>query len=102
MPQIVLPALVISLALFFIKPYVFKRLSDLSGEEPAFGWELGFRLGQVSEFSLLVAYIAAKHSLISNETSFLIQAITIFSFFVSSYYVVKYYRTPMSIDTIDA
>jgi hypothetical protein len=60
-------------------------------------WDLGFRLGQVSEFSLLIAYVAAGGALISSQASLLIQATTIITFVASSYIVVLNYPTPIAI-----
>ncbi len=60
-------------------------------------WDLGFRLGQVSEFSLLIAYVAATGMLITEQASLLIQATTIITFVVSSYIVVLNYPTPIAI-----
>ena len=68
-----------------------------AGEKIAVAKEVGIRLGQASEFSLLVASIALSDKLISNVTSNLIQATTILTFIVSSYLVVIKYPTPMSL-----
>jgi predicted Kef-type K+ transport protein len=38
--------------------------------------EVGVRLGQVSEFSLLIAVLAQQNELISREASYLVQATT--------------------------
>lgn len=58
--------------------------------------EVGIRLGQASEFSLLVASIALSTELISDKASNLIQATTILTFIVSSYFVVLKYPTPIA------
>jgi predicted Kef-type K+ transport protein len=50
-------------------------------------WDIGFRLGQNSEFSLLIAYIAFNTQLIGNNASHLIQAAAIITFLISSYIV---------------
>jgi predicted Kef-type K+ transport protein len=55
------------------------------------------RLGQASEFSLLVASIALTTHLISDYASNLIQATTILTFIVSSYLVVLKYPTPIAL-----
>ena len=59
--------------------------------------EVGMRLGQASEFSLLVASIAISTSLISDIAASLIQATTILTFIVSSYIVVLRYPTPIAL-----
>lgn len=100
LPAIYIPALVFAVVMLAFKPVAFSSLMRFVGEEKKLGWELGIRLGQISEFSLLIAYIASTHSLISNQASYLIQASTIFTFIVSSYWVVLRYKTPMSITDI--
>jgi len=54
-------------------------------------------LGQASEFSLLIAYVAVAGALISERASVLIQATTIITLLVSSYIVVLNYPTPIAI-----
>lgn len=98
--NILLPATILAIGLLVAKPWVFKALVERVGEHADMGWELGSRLGQISEFSLLVAYVASEASLISSQVSFLIQASTILTFFVSSYWVVMHYQTPLS-DEVD-
>ena len=77
------------------KPVVFRFLLCQVGEDRQIGSEVGLRLGQASEFSLLVAYIAARTSLITDMASYLIQATTILTFVISSYWVVMRLPTPM-------
>ena len=57
---------------------------------------MGIRLGQASEFSLLVTYGAVVAGKIELKTSYLIQFITILSFIISTYFVVYKYTTPIS------
>jgi Kef-type K+ transport system membrane component KefB len=95
--QIVLPALLLGGIMLGCKPFIFKTLSVYVGESNEFGWELGFRLGQISEFSLLVAYIADNHSLIRAQASNLIQATTMLTFLISSYMVSLKYDTPLGL-----
>jgi Kef-type K+ transport system membrane component KefB len=92
---VILPALVLASLILTLKPLTFKYLLNKVGEPVPISWEVGFRLGQISEFSLLVAYIAASSSLISDEASYLIQAATMITFLISSYIVVLKYLTPM-------
>jgi len=71
-------------------------LSGLSETIPL-GWEIGFRLGQISEFSLLIAFVATTEALISQNASHLIQATAIMTFLISSYIVVFKYPTPIAV-----
>ena len=73
-----------------------------SPDEEKIGWEVGVRLGQASEFSVLVAQVASQSRLISPQASGIIQATTILSFMISSYWVTQYFKTPAMVNkTVD-
>ena len=91
-PSLVLAALVISL-----KPVIFRFLLSRISESKPLAWEVGFRLGQISEFSLLIAYLAAGNALIGQEASHVIQATAILTFLISSYIVVFNYPSPIAV-----
>mgnify|MGYP000278768375 CR=1 FL=1 len=95
--QVIIPACILALLMLFLKPLCFKLLFVKAGEKRLVAKEVGLRLGQASEFSLLVASIALGANLISDVASNLIQATTILTFIVSSYLVVLKYPTPMSL-----
>lgn len=95
--QVMIPATILAGLMLVIKPYLFKWLLVKSGEKPVIAKEVGVRLGQASEFSLLVASIALSTHLISAVASNLIQASTILTFIVSSYWVVLKYPTPIAL-----
>lgn len=95
--QVVIPACILSLLILIIKPALFTLLLTRSGEKKPIAKEVGLRLGQASEFSLLVASIALSTKLISEVAANLIQATTILTFIVSSYLVVLRYPTPIAL-----
>ncbi|MGQ3891100.1 cation:proton antiporter [Legionella sp. CNM-4043-24] len=95
--QVVYPACILAALMLTLKPLLFKYLLVKSGEKGAVAKEVGFRLGQASEFSLLVASIAYSTKLISDVASNLIQATTILTFIASSYLVVLKYPTPIAL-----
>jgi Kef-type K+ transport system membrane component KefB len=95
--DVVLPACILALLMLVLKPLCFKFLLVRAGEKLPVSKEVGYRLGQASEFSLLVASIALGGHLITDVASNLIQATTILTFIVSSYLVVLKYPTPMSL-----
>lgn len=95
--QVVIPACILSFLMLLIKPLLFNFLLVKSGEKKTVAKEVGLRLGQASEFSLLVASIAFSSKLISEVASNLIQATTILTFIVSSYLVVLKYPTPIAL-----
>ncbi|HAT6977963.1 TPA: cation:proton antiporter [Legionella pneumophila] len=95
--QVVIPAVILATLILIIKPLLFYILLVRSGEKKQVAKEVGIRLGQGSEFSLLVASIALSTNLISEAASNLIQATTILTFIVSSYLVVLKYPTPIAL-----
>ncbi len=95
--QVLIPACMLAGLMLVIKPLCFQLMFIKSGEKKRISKEVGVRLGQASEFSLLVASIALSTKLISDAASNLIQATTILTFIVSSYVVVLKYPTPMSL-----
>jgi len=95
--QVLAPTLILAALVLGLKPVVYRFLLKGVSENRTLGWNLGFRLGQASEFSLLIAYVAVASSLISERASLLIQATTIITLLVSSYIVVLNYPTPIAV-----
>ena len=95
--QVAIPALTLGILMLALKPVIFRLLLGRMSETVPLAWDVGLRLGQNSEFSLLIAYIAVGTSLISKEASHLIQATAIYTFFVSSYIVIFNCPTPIAI-----
>jgi Kef-type K+ transport system membrane component KefB len=96
--EVILPATVIATVILALKPVTFKFMLRRMSETSALGWETGFRLGQISEFSLLIAFVSTAQNLISQEASHLIQATAILTFLASSYLVVFRYPTPIAVN----
>jgi Kef-type K+ transport system membrane component KefB len=96
-PQVALPALLLAGAMLLLKPPVFRLLLARSGESEARSREIGFRLGQMSEFSLLLAVLAVQQGAIGERASYLIQLATLLTFLVSSYLVVLRFPTPIAV-----
>jgi predicted Kef-type K+ transport protein len=81
-----------------LKPLVFGYLLRRSGEASGRSREIGVRLGQVSEFSLLIAVLALELNVIGRQASYLIQAATILTLMASSYFIVMKYPTPIALN----
>lgn len=92
-----LPATLLGLAMLFVKPTVFRFALHRVSETNKLGWETGFRLGQMSEFSLLIVAVALKSSLIDTSTVYFIQLATLVTFIGSSYLIVLRYPTPVAV-----
>ncbi len=95
--EIIVPASIIAAAAIIIKPFVFKRLFVMAGEKKMISLEVGYRLGQISEFSFLIAVLAMQSNFIRENTSYLIQLATLLTFVVSSYIIVLQFPTPIAI-----
>jgi len=95
--EIIIPAVLLAALVMVVKPVTFRLLLSRISESNPLAWEIGFRLGQISEFSLLIAYIATSIALIGERASVLIQATAILTFLASSYLVVFRYPTPIAV-----
>ena len=58
---------------------------------------LFFRLGQISEFSLLIAVLALEREAIGHKAAYLIQLSPILTFIVSTYLIVLRFPTPIAV-----
>jgi len=94
---VILPAAILAILIIVIKPITFHFLLKQAKEPKEISWEVGFRLGQISEFSLLIAYLATASALIGIEASHLIQATAILTFILNSYIVVFKFPSPIAI-----
>lgn len=97
LPGVFLPATLLAALMLVSKPIVFTRLLARSGESEGLSNEVGVRLGQVSEFSLLIAVLALNAGAIGLKASYLIQTTTLITFIVSSYLIMLRYPTPIAV-----
>jgi len=95
--QVLLPALILAVLVIVLKPVVFRTLLVRAAESNSLAWEIGVRLGQMSEFSLLMVFIALESGLMSQRAGSLIQLATILTFVASSYIIVFRYPTPIAV-----
>ena len=95
--QVWRPSLLLAAVVVLLKPVVFRLLLARVSESTSLAWDVGFRLGQISEFSLLIAFVALGHALIGREVAHVIEATAILTFVVSSYIVVFNYPNPIAV-----
>lgn len=95
--DVILAASVFAAAILLVKPVVFRTLLIGQREKKYQSWNIGFRLGQISEFSLLITFIALEASMISDRASTLIQVTAVITFLISSYIVVLNFPTPIAV-----
>ncbi|WP_253705188.1 cation:proton antiporter [Endozoicomonas ascidiicola] len=85
------------LIVLITKPLLFKYLlKHLSSESSGNAREMGWRLGQSSEFSLLLAYGALNVGQIHQDAALVIEGAAILTFIISTYLVVFRLPTPIS------
>lgn len=90
------PASALAVIALLLKPAIYSRLFQRTGETQERSHEIGYRLGQMSEFSLLIAVLALQANVISDKASYLIQMSTILTFLISTYIVVLRFPTPIA------
>lgn len=96
LPHVYIPACILAVLILIVKPITFYWLLYRSGEVKRVSWEIGIRLGQMSEFSLLVIYLALETNLIPPLTAYMGEAAIIITFIVSCYLTVMQYPTPLA------
>lgn len=94
--SVFLPACTLAILVLLLKPLIFRWLLTRSGEVKSVSGEIGVRLGQMSEFSLLVIYLALSTKLISDNIAYMAEAAIILTFIVSCYWTVMRYPTPLA------
>ena len=95
--EVALPTGLLAALLMLVKPGVFSALLRWQGESPATAREVGYRLGQASEFSLLVSYVATAAGLLGKEAAHVVQGATVLTLVVSSYLVIFRYPSPIAV-----
>lgn len=94
--SVVVPAVIIGVGLLLLKPVVFRVALVNQSESNRLAWETGVRLGQLSEFSLLIVFVALTNGVISKDAAYLVQIATLLSFIVSAWFIVLRYPTPIA------
>ncbi|MEM7360960.1 MAG: cation:proton antiporter [Pseudomonadota bacterium] len=91
------PAVALGIVMLLVKPVVFRYALRGVSETNKLGWETGFRLGQMSEFSLLIMFVALQSALVEPTTVYFVQLATLVTFIGSSYSIVLRYPTPVAV-----
>ena len=92
------PVIVLVAIFVLVKPLVYRGLLKVAGEETGISREIGYRLGQTGEFSLLVVHLAAGTVLISESASLVLTSATVASLCISTYIVVRRFPNPIAMD----
>ena len=95
--DVALPAACLGGLMLALKPAVFRWLLWREGESRRLSREIGVRLGQISEFSLLISVIASGGGIIGTHAAYTAHAATLLTFIVSSYLIMLRYPTPIAV-----
>ncbi len=95
--DVAIPAVVLAAVLLAVKPWVFRTLLVRAGESRPRAGEIGIRLGQGSEFTLLIAVLALETGVVRHQAAHLLELSTILSMMVSMYLIVWRYPTPIAV-----
>jgi Kef-type K+ transport system membrane component KefB len=95
--KVIMPTMVLGLAMLALKPVVYRFAFGSVAETPTLAWETGWRLGQMSEFSLLITFLAVQSPFIGHEAVLMIQLATVITFIGSSTIVVLNFPTPVAV-----
>ena len=95
--QMLIAACVLAVVMIILKPVIYRFLVVRLAETPKLAWETGARLGQMSEFSLLLVFVALETGMASQQSASMVQLATILTFIASSYLIVLRYPTPIAI-----
>lgn len=90
-------AILLAALVIVSKPWCYRFLLTRSGEDKETSQEVGWRLGQISEFSLLISYMGLETALMGEKAASLLQSAAILTFMVSTYIVVLRYPSPIAI-----
>ena len=91
-----LPTLLLALVLVAVKPPVFRALLRWQKESSGVATEVAYRLGQTSEFSLLLVFVAGT-ALLSAEAAHVVQGATVLTLLLSTYLVIFRYPSPIAV-----
>lgn len=95
--DVALPAAALAAVLLVVKPWAFRALLVRAGESRSIAGEIGVRLGQGSEFALLIAVLARETGVVGSQAGHLLELTTILTMMVSMYLIVGRYPTPIAV-----
>ena len=96
-PSVIYLVCILSTVVLILKPLVYALMLKLFKEKAHVSGSIGLRVGQASEFSLLLGLLALQGHIISQKEYIIIQATVILTFIISSYIVVLRLPNPIAI-----
>lgn len=96
-----LKSFILATVFLALKPFIFHLLMNHLSETNRASWQISTRLGQFSEFTLLLVYAALGNGFVSNSFVVFIQGATLISFIVSTYLISLKYPTPVGYEELN-
>jgi len=96
----IIQILIIAGVFLIIKPILFNFLLQKNYvliDHQYDPFDISLRLGQISEFSLLILYESSKYNFIDKTAYNVMQAVIIITFIVSSYIIINWLNTPLAV-----
>lgn len=85
--QVIVPSLVFSLFVLVIKPFLVMGITGMMGFRKRTSFLVGASLAQVSEFSLIILFLAAQKGLLGDRAVTTIVLVAMITFTVSTYII---------------
>jgi Kef-type K+ transport system membrane component KefB len=85
--SVILPAIVFSLFVLLIKPFLVMAITGMMGFRKRTSFFVGSSLAQVSEFSLIILFLAAQKGLLGDRAVTTIVLVAMITFTVSTYII---------------
>ncbi|MBK2125499.1 cation:proton antiporter [Fangia hongkongensis] len=97
LPEVWGVVIVLTLVTLLLKPLLHFVTLWMVKEPRNEAFEIGVRLGQGSEFSLLLITLAASAGIATTQSEIIVEAVSILTFIVSSYIVMFSYPSPIAV-----
>lgn len=85
--SVIFPALVLSLIVIIIKPLVITTASGLLGYAKRVSFKTGINMSQISEFSLVLVFLAVSDNIVSPKVGSTITLVAIITIAISTYLI---------------
>ena len=89
--------IILTVTLLIIKPILHFVTLWILKEPIKESFEIGMRLGQGSEFSLMLVSLANTALIMSDKSAIIVQSVTILTFIISSYILVLTFPSPIAV-----
>ncbi len=90
-------AVLIAMLCMASKPVIYRLVLTKHSESNNLSWDIGIRLGVLSEFSLIVVFLATQGNYLSESAAQALQLATIITMILNTYWVTNFLPNPLAI-----